>query len=193
MSGQAGSRFAPGSKAYGKDGRVYTVDEVTGGVVYCRSENGIETEFPEAQLATPAEWAGQADGRRDLAYSRIKQSKTFTSIPPKVDRAGAERLLAQADRLVMGLLDFTAFTAATRVLEEQKSPADNLSIVKCRQVFDAAPPEVRAGLLAALVGAQPDTLIGAAKLGDNMAKAMIDKGLAARAEDFEEFCDRPRR
>lgn len=187
------TRFPPGSKAYGKDGRIYTVDEVTGGTVYCRSENGIETEFPEANLATPAEWAAQADGRRDLAYSRIKQSKAFTSPQGKIDRAGAERLLVQADRLVMGLLDFTAFTAATHVLTEQKAPADNLSIVKCRQVFDQASAEVRASLLANVLSVPPDTLIGAAKLGDNMAKAMIDKGLALRAEAFEEFCDRPRR
>ncbi len=187
------SRFAPGTKAYGKDGRAYTVDEVTGGVVYCRSENGVETEFPEASLATPAEWAAQADGRRDLAYSRIKQSKAFTAAPGKIDRAGAERLLAQADRLAMGLLDFAAFTSATHVLTEQKAPVDNLSIVKCRQIFDQASPEVRAGLLANVLGVSPDTLIGAAKLGDNMAKAMIDKGLALRADAFEDFCDRPRR
>lgn len=187
------SRFAPGSKAYAKDGRVYTVDEVTDGVVYCRSESGVETEFPESQLATAAEWTAQADGRRDLAYSRIRQSKAFTTAAGKLDRAGAERLLGQADRLVMGLLDFTAYTAAVHVLEEQKAPADTLSIVKCRQVFDAAPPEVRASLLANLLGVAPDTLIGAARLGDNMAKAMIDKGLAARTEAFEDFCDRPRK
>ncbi len=187
------SRFAPGSKAYGKDGRMYTVDEVTDGVVYCRSENGVETEFPDSSLATPVEWAAQADGRRDLAYSRVRQSKAFTTPAAKVDRTGAERLLAQADRLVMGLLDFAAFTAAARVLEEQKASTDNLSIVKCRQVFDAAAPEVRAGLLAAVLGTQSDTLMGAARLGDNMAKAMIDKGLALRAEAFEDFCDRPRK
>ena len=189
------ARFTVGSKAIAKDGRVYTVDEVTGGMVYCRSETGIETEFPEANLATETEWASQADGRRDLAYSRIRQSPAFTTPGGKLDRAAAERMLAQADRVVLGLLDFAAYTSAVRVLEDQRdhAGAENLSIIKCRKVFDAAPPEVRAGLLAALVGAQPDTLIGAAKLGDNMAKAMIDKGLAARAEDFEEFCDRPRR
>lgn len=187
------SRFTPGAKAYGKDGRIYTVDEVTDGVVYCRSDNGVETEFPEAQLATAAEWAAQADGRRDLAYSRIKQSKAFTVSQGKHDRAAAERLLAQADRLAMGLLDFAAFTAATHVLAEQKAPVDNLSIVKCRQIFDQALPEVRASLLAGVLGVATGTLIDAAKLGDNMAKAMIDKGLALRADAFEDFCDRPRR
>jgi hypothetical protein len=187
------SRFTPGAKAYAKDGRLYTVDEVTDGIVYCRSENGVETEFPETHLATAAEWATQADGRRDLAYSRIKQSKAFTAPTAKLDRASAERLLAQADRLVMGLLDFAAYTAAAHVLEEQKAPADTLSIVKCRQVFDAAAPEVRACLLANVLSVAPDTLIGAARLGDNMAKAMIDKGLALRAEAFEDFCDRPRK
>lgn len=187
------TRFTAGSKAYGKDGRVYTVDEVTDGTVYCRSENGVETEFPETHLATPAEWAAQADGRRDLAYSRIKQSKAFTSPQGKIDRAAAERLLAQADRLTLGLLDFAAFTAATQVLAEQKASLDNLSIVKCRRIFDQAPADVRASLLANVLGASADTLIGAAKLGDNMAKAMIDKGLALRAEAFEDFCDRPRK
>ena len=187
------SRFPAGTKAYCKDGRVYVVDEVTDGMVYCRTDNGVEMEFPESALATPMEWAAQADGRRDLAYSRIKQSKAFTAPDGKLERAAAERLLGQADRLVMGLLDFAAFIAAARVLEEQKAPVDNLSIVKCRQVFDAALPEVRASLLATVLGVEPGTLIGAAKLGDNMARAMIDKGLALRAEAFEAFCDRPRK
>lgn len=187
------SRFAAGSRAYGKDGRIYIVDEVTDGTVYCRSENGVETEFPETILATPAEWAAQADGRRDLAYSRIKQSKAFTVPQGKIDGGAAERLLTQADRLTLGLLDFAAFTAATQVLVEQKAPADNLSIVRCRQIFDHAAADVRASLLANVLGVSAETLVGAAKLGDNMAKAMIDKGLALRAESFEDFCDRPRR
>lgn len=189
------ARFSVGSKAIAKDGRIYTVDEVTGGMVYCRSATGIETEFPEANLATETEWAAQADGRRDLAYSRIRQSPAFTTPAGKLDRAGSERLLAQADRVVLGLLDFVAFTAAGRVLEDQKdhAGAENLSIIKCRKVFDAATPEVRVSLMASVLGTQADTLLGAARLGDNMAKAMIDKGLALRAESFEDFCDRPRR
>lgn len=189
------SRFAVGSKAIAKDGRVYTVDEVTGGMVYCRSAAGVETEFPEANLATEAEWAGQADGRRDLAYSRIRQSSAFTTPAGKLDRAGAERLLAQADRVVLGLLDFTAYTSAVRVLEDQRdhAGAENLSIIKCRKVFDAATPEVRVSLLASVLATDAPTLLSAARLGDNMAKAMMDKGLALRAESFEDFCDRPRR
>ena len=188
-------RFPVGAKAYAKDGRVYTIDEVTDGMVYCRGEGGTETEFPEANLVNEAEWAAQANGRRDLAYARIKQARAFTTPAGKLDRAAAERLLTQSDRVIPGLLDFIAFTAGARVLEEQKdhAGADNLSIVKCRRVFDEATPEVRASLLASVLGVQPDMLVSAAKLGDNMAKAMIDKGLEVRAQAFEDFCDRPRR
>jgi hypothetical protein len=188
-------RFPVGAKAYAKDGRVYTIDEVADGMVYCRGEGGEETEFPEASLVNETEWAAQANGRRDLAYSRIKQARAFTTPAGKFDRAAAERLLTQSDRVIPGLLDFIAFTAATRVLEEQKdhAGAQSLSIVKCRRVFDEATPEVRVTLLASVLDVQPDTLVSAAKLGDNMAKAMIDKGLEARAQAFEDFCDRPRK
>jgi hypothetical protein len=59
-------------------------------------------------------------------------------------------------------------------------------------VFEAATPEVRASLLAGLLATPPDMLLNAARLGDNLMRALIDKGIAAQAEAFEEFCDRPR-
>ena len=188
-------RFPVGAKAYAKDGRIYTIDEVTDGMVYCRGEGGTETEFPESALVNETEWAAQANGRRDLAYTRIKHSKAFTTPAGKFDRAAAERLLTQSDRVIPGLLDFIAFTAGAQVLAEQKDQAgaDNLSIIKCRRVFDETTPEVRVTLLANVLSVQPDMLVSAAKLGDNMAKAMIDKGLETRAQAFEDFCDRPRK
>jgi hypothetical protein len=35
-------------------------------------------------------------------------------------------------------------------------------------------------------------LVNAARLGDNLMRALVEKGLAPRAAEFEEFCDRPR-
>ena len=54
----------------------------------------------------------------------------------------------------------------------------------------ASPVETRAGLIAAQLGAAPDKLISAAGLGDNLARAMIEKGLNADA--FEAFGSRRR-
>jgi hypothetical protein len=68
-----------------------------------------------------------------------------------------------------------------------------LSIAKCRDVFDAATPEARATLLAALLSAQPAALVEAARLGENLLRALLDKGLVAHAEEYDAFCDRPRR
>jgi hypothetical protein len=60
-------------------------------------------------------------------------------------------------------------------------------------VFDSAKPEVRFSLLASLLGMHPDALVDAGRLGDNLARALIEKGLAAHVDAFEEFLDRPRR
>jgi hypothetical protein len=187
-------RFRRGARAYTQDGRSYIVDECDGGLVFCGSSNGAETEFPENQLFTEAEWAVRGDGRRDIALTRLKQNRAYTTAA-KVDRAAAEQLLAKVERLRSGLLDFTAYTVAARILADQK---DNefiagLSIIAARKIFDAAPPDARATLLAGVLDARPDTLVAATALGDNLMRAMLEKGLAAHAEAFEEFSDRPRR
>jgi len=189
------SKFHRGAVAYAKDGRAYTVEEVEGGTVYCTAPGGAETEFPEAALMTAAEWEARSAGKRDLVYQRLRQARPFVVPDAKLDPAAAEQVLQRFERLSPSILDFTAFTAATRVLAEagEGDLAAGLSIVKCRAVFDAASPEIRASLLARLLGAAPDALVGAAKLGDNLLRAMLDKGLEAQAQDYEDFQDRPRR
>ncbi len=181
------SRFSEGAAAYGKDGRRYRVDEVAGGLVYCRSESGAEAEFGETQLMTEGEWAARTGGKREMLYARLKQARAFAPAKAKLDRDAAEQALARAERLFPGLLDFTAFTAASRALSESgdESFIAELSIAKCRAIFDATPPETRAGLLSGMIGAAPETMVNASKLGDNLARAMIEKGLdAAKFEAF---------
>ncbi len=188
-------RFSRGVNAYNKDGRVYRVEEVDSGVIYCSLPNGTETEFPETSLMTEGEWKAQAENRLANSYSRLKQSRAYAMPATKLDRAAAERLLLQAERLVPSILDFTAFTTATYILSENKESdlVPGLSIVKCRNVFDSAAPEIRASLLAMMLGLQAELLLNASGLGDNMARAMFDKGMAPHADAFEEFQDRPRR
>jgi hypothetical protein len=189
------SRFPRGSTAYAKDGRNYIVEEVEAGVVYCYAENGVETEFPESALMNDAEWAARADGRRDDSYVRLKQSHVYGTPSAKLDRAAAEKLLTRAEKLFPGLVDFVAFKVASRVFTESRDQAllAGLSIVKCRHIFDAAKPDVRACLMAEVLAARPDMLASAANLGDNLLRAMIDKGMSGHAADFEDFQDRPRR
>ena len=81
---------------------------------------------------------------------------------------------------------------ASRILTDIGDQAliPELSIAKCREVFDAAAPETRATLLAGLVGATPDKIVAGARLGDNAARALIQKGLDAGA--FEAFGSRRR-
>jgi hypothetical protein len=188
------SRFRPGAAAFAKDGRRYIVEDVADGIVYCVSEGGAETEFPEAQLATEAEWAARAGGRPEMIYGRIRNARAYAPQKGPLDAAAAEALLAKAERLRPGLLDFVAFSIARRVLDESGDVdfLAELSIRKCRAIFDAAPPQSRAAALAALVGAPPDRLASAGGLGDNLLRAMLDKGLGEGAGGFEEFRNRRR-
>jgi hypothetical protein len=190
------SRFPRGSIVYAKDGRSYIVEEVVDGVVYCTTHSGAETEFPEAMLMGEAEWKAKAKARpgHEISYDRIQQARHFLPDGTKLDAAAAERMLVKADRLSPGLLDFAAITVATRVLAEHKDDdlAAQLSVRKCRKIFDGAPPAVRARLLADLLGARPDALVSAGGLGDNLIKAMIVKGLELHAAAYEAFQDRPR-
>ena len=59
-----------------------------------------------------------------------------------------------------------------------------------RRLADA--PEIRASLLATLLSTPANVLVNAAGLGDNLLRALIDKGMVPHAATFDEFCDRPR-
>jgi hypothetical protein len=189
------SRFLPGSTAYAKNGRSYTVEIVDGGTVYCTADNGTETEFPEANLFTEVEWGTRSDGRRDISYSRLKQARAYSALPEKLNPTDAEKLLTKAERVLPSLLDYVAYTVAERILIENRDQDQipELSIVKCRQLFDETKPEARACLLAVILGTKAEMLISALKLGDNLIRAMLEKGLATHKTAFEDFLDRPRR
>jgi hypothetical protein len=186
------TRFSPGAAAYAKDGRHYVVDEVADGMVYCTAPGGAETEFPETQLMNEAEWATRTGGRREMLYTRLKQAKAYGPYKGVLDRAGAARLLAKAEQLFPGILDFVAFYVASRALSENGDGSfiSELSIIKCREIFDGAPADTRAAMLAGMVGAAPDKIVSAAALGDNLTRAMIEKGLDAAA--FDAFGSRRR-
>jgi hypothetical protein len=187
-------KFPRGSIAYTQTGRRYTVEDVADGTVYCVGDNGAETEFAESALMTEAEWASRSEKRAGNVYDRIKRARAYAMSAGRFDRAAATTLLARVDKLSPGILDFTAFTIAGRILAEANEAhlADGLSISKCRAVFDAASPEIRAGLLGSILATPPDVLLNAARLGDNLMRALIEKGMAAQADAFDEFCDRPR-
>ena len=191
------TRFRRGSTAYAKDGRSYIVEEVADGIVYCTTSGGAETEFPESKLMNEAEWAGKTKVglQRELSYPRLRQSRHFLPAGETTDAAAADSLLGKAERLSPGILDFTAFSIAVRILAERNENdlVDQLSIRKCRELFDAAPPPVRARLLADLLGARPDALVSAGGLGENLLKAMVAKGLEPLRAEYESFQDRPHR
>jgi hypothetical protein len=187
-------KFRHGAIAYAKDGRFYTVDEVADGIVYCVSATGAETEFPETHLQTEQEWNARSDGRRGTLYVRLKQARAYTASPGKFDKAAAEAVLAKVERLTPGILDFTAFTIAREALPEMgdQDLLSSLSVPQCREVFESVKPEVRAVLLANILGTPPDILVGAGRLGDNLMRAMLEKGLTGREASYETFRARAR-
>lgn len=187
------SKFRLGTTAYTQDGRRYFVDDVDAGIVYCSSQSGAETEFPETQLLTEAEWKARSDGKRTDLYPRLKQAPAYTSAP-RLDRAAAEQMLLKVGRLAPSVLDFVAHDVAARILTDNGDGdlVAGLSIIKCRAIFDSADPAVRAGILAQALGLAPDVLVGAARLGDNLMRAMLDKGLAAHSDAYEAFQGRRR-
>jgi len=188
------SKFRRGATAHTANGRSYVVEEVEDGVVYCSTPGGAETEFAEANLLTEAEWNARRDNKAGLIYARLRQARAYTVPPPKLDRLGAEQVLSKTERLMPGMLDYAAYTIAARILADSGDAAlaSGLSIVKCREVFDAATPELRASLVASLLDTPPEALIGAGRLGDNLMRAMLAKGMAGQEADFEAFGDRKR-
>jgi hypothetical protein len=186
------SRFPAGATAYAKDGKRYVVEETVDGTVYCHSEAGAEAEFPEAQLTSEAERPSGAGRYSEPLYTRLRQSTLYAPYKGPIERKDAEHLLARAAQLFPGILDFAAFNAARRAFDKttggQQMP--ELSIIKCRELFDSVTPQTRASLLAGLVGAAPDKLVSAGRVGDNLVRAMIEKGLDAAA--FEAFGGRRR-
>jgi hypothetical protein len=189
------SKFRRGAIAYTANGRRYTVEDVTDGTVYCVGDNGAETEFSEAAMLTETEWTARNDKRSGNVYTRLKQSPLYAKPAGRFDPGAAATLLMRIEKLTPGILDFTAFTTASRILSEagEASQIPGLSVTKCRAVFEETKPEIRAGLLAALLGTQPELLVNAARLGDNLMRALIEKGMTAHTGAFDEFCDRPRR
>lgn len=188
-------RFPEGSTAYTKDGRAYTVEEVAGGIVYCSLPNGTETDFPEEQLLTAAEWGAQTGGQDDVLYSRIARAKAYAAPAAKIAPKDAAAFLSRADQMSAGLLDFAAFTIAEHALADSGHGAqtEGLSIIKCRKVFDERAPEVQLSALASVLGADANVLAGMSKVGDNLIRAVLDQGMTPHAAAFDAFCDRPRR
>jgi len=195
------SKFRRGASAYDKQGRCYVVEEVEDGIVYCSAENGVETEFPEAALVTEAEWQARLtrrDPKRrpvdDRVYDRVRASRVYLAPTGKLDAAAAQQALAKVERLLPGFLDFAAVIAAERALDaDGDSGLADLSTVKCREIFDAAKPETRASLVAGLIGSAPHVFVGAARIGDNVMRAMLNKFLEAYGVEFEQFKAAPRK
>jgi hypothetical protein len=187
-------KFRRGAVAYTENGRRFTVESVEDGTAYCVGDNGAETEFAEAALLSEAEFLARSEKRAGNVYDKIKRARPYMMASGRLDRAAATSVLTRIEKLNPGILDFTAFITASRILTDAGEAAaiDSLSISKCRTVFDAASPEIRASLLATLLATPADRLIDAAPLGDNLLRALVEKGMTAQADAFEEFCDRPR-
>jgi hypothetical protein len=207
------SRFRRGGTVYDKHGRSYVVEDVEDGIVYCSADNGVETEFPEAALTTETERTKppearpaavsaarpatggdpraelRGDDRRARLYDRLKASRAYLTPTAKLDAAASQQVMVKIERLLPGMLDFTAFMVAKRFLAENGDSdlAISLSVAKCREVFETAKPEVRTSLLADLVGSPPDVLVGAGRLGDNLMRAMLDKFLDVYGTEFSAF------
>ncbi len=189
------SKFRRGAIAYDKQGRSYVVEDVADGMVYCSTESGAETEFPESALVTEAEWKTRhtrSDAKRsqvgERLYERVRASRLYLAPTGKLDPVASHEVLAKVERLLPGILDFAAVITAERALDaDGDAGQSDLSTVKCREIFDAAKPETRASLVAGLIGTQPHVLVGAARVGDNLMRAMLDKFREAYGPEFDQF------
>ena len=182
-------RFQRGGVAYAKDGRKYRVDEVEDGIVYCSSDAGAEAEFAVDQLMTQSEWDARGKGDRDRIYAKLKVADAYARPGPRLEKGAGEKVIAAIGRLMPALLDFAAYRVAVDFLTQSGEGASvaGLSIVKCRQVFDGAPLDIRIGILARTLGVPPKTLIDAAQIGDNLMRAILSKGMEAYPESLAEF------
>ena len=182
-------RFRVGGHAYAKDGRKYRIDEVEDGIVSCSSDAGAETEFPADQLLSQAEWEARGQGDRDRVYGKLKISDAYAKPGPRLEKGAGEKVIAAIGRLMPALLDFAAYRIAADFLASsgEAGSVAGLSIVKCRQVFDSAPLDVRIGLLARTLGVPPKTLLDAAQIGDNLMRAILSKGMEAYPESLADF------
>jgi hypothetical protein len=192
MSGagnQAQARFKRGAAAYSKDGSRYEIEDIEDGVVYCRLPNGAETDFPAEQLMTEAEWSARSDGRREKIYAKLAASKLFTTGAAGLNAASSAATVAKVVRLLPGIQDYAAVKAAGQILKDTGDGdlAAGLSTSKCRAVYEAAQPEVQAGIVAHALGIQPGVLVSAGQLGDNLMRAMLTKAIEENAADFQQF------
>ena len=186
------NRFPPGSTAYTKDGRAYTVEEVDGGIVYCSLPNGTETDFSESTLFNEEEWATKSSAQEDVIYGRIKRAAPYSAQIAEVNLQAAETFLLRANNLVPGLLDVVAYFVAANSLSDSGNSSYSLSIKKCRAVFDAHTPDVRLSALAHTLQTEVQILVDVSSHGDNLIRALIEKGISTHDTAFDEFCDRPR-
>jgi hypothetical protein len=182
-------RFAVGGVAYAKDGRKYRVDDIEGGIVYCSSSSGAETEFTEAQLLSEAEWTALSTRDGDRVYGRLKLSDAYTGAGVRLDKGAGERVLAALGRLMPEVPNFAAYRAAVDFLQQsgEGDVVASLSIAKCRAVFDAAPLEIRIALVARTLGVPPKTLIDAGQIGDNLMRAILAKAAEGQQESLAQF------
>jgi hypothetical protein len=196
------AKFRRGATVYDKQGRAFTVEDIEDGTVYCTAENGVETEFPEASLVSEAEWQTRhtrSDPKQpalsgDRLYDRVRASRLYLVATARLDPAASQEVLTKVERLLPGILDFAALLTAERALDaEGDSGQSNLSAAKCRAIFDTAKPETRATLVAGLFNTKPDVFVGAAKLGDNLWRAMLEKFTEAYGGEFDQFKGAKRR
>ncbi len=189
------AKFRRGAIAYDKQGRSYVVENVEEGIVYCSTESGAETEFPEAALATEAEWKTRhtrSDQKHgpvgERLYERVKASRLYLAPTGRLDAAASQEVLAKVERLLPGMLDFAAVITAERALDADGDAGQSeLSTAKCREIFDAARPETRAMLMAGFFNTRPEVFVGAAKLGDNLWRAMLAKFTDTYGPEFDQF------
>jgi hypothetical protein len=170
MSGtgnQAQTRFRRGAAAYGKDGSRYEVEDVEDGTVYCRSSNGAETDFPAEQLMTEG---GMVGALRWQAREGLREAVRLEDF--QHGRCRPERGPHRQRRSPRLHGSCPAFSTTPPLRPQAKSwpkPATAIwpRVCRCRnveRVYEAAKPEVQAGIVAHALGIQPSVLVSAGQL-----------------------------
>jgi hypothetical protein len=181
------TRFQAEDVVYTKDGRKYYVDLVEDGIVFCSTANGAEADFHPDQLLTEAEWeAEQATRHR----SAIPLPNGFRSPAPRPgDIKRCERVIAEVNRLLPDLLGYTAFRVADTILREQSG--EGVGVGETKAVIAAfnqtVPPVEQVNLLAAVIGATPDVLIGMLEMSDQEKRQVLGFGALNIGGDFALF------